>query len=121
MAPPLMLKHITAMTFQLPHLSKSSGVRASRIILASLPSRPTPQLSTVPAVVVKNTSGPGSIECTYSDKSKVTYDTEKKMKVEDLLRKVRPTRPFPRARGTRGNIMRAVAQGFSLAERLRLS
>lgn len=98
MATKLSLKHITAITFNLPHLSTSSGVRSARLLLAGLPSVPTPRSPAVPEVVVKTTSGPSSIELTYSNKKTMKVDTDKSIKFDELLRKVRPL-VFAPARG----------------------
>lgn len=88
MATKLSLKHINAVTFTLPHLSTSSGVKAARSLLASLPSAPSRKNPNVPAVTVKTTPGPSSIELTYSNKKTMKISTDQEIKFIDLLRKV---------------------------------
>lgn len=89
MAGRLSLKHISSVTFTLPHLSSSSGVRSARLLLAGLPSGPSPKNPAVPEIVVKTTSGPSSVELTYSNKKTLKVDTDQPIKFDDLLRKVR--------------------------------
>ena len=88
MATKLSLKYITAVTFTLPHLSASSGVNAARSLLASLPSAPSRKNPNVPAIVVKTTPGPSSVELTYSNKKTMKISTDQEIKFVDLLRKV---------------------------------
>ncbi|CAO1638307.1 unnamed protein product [Sympodiomycopsis kandeliae] len=84
----LSLKHISSITFNLPHLAQSSGVRSARLLLAGIPSSPSQKNPTVPEVVVKTVTGPSSIELTYSNKQRMKVDIDQPIKFEDLLRKV---------------------------------
>lgn len=90
MPPHLTLKHITSLTFGLPYLSSTSGVRSTRQLLAALPAKPSPKHAAVPQVIVQATKGAEAwIEAVYSDKKKLRVDTGSDMTVEQLFRKVR--------------------------------
>lgn len=86
--PKLTIKHISSLAFALPHLSNTTGIRASRLLLASLPAKASPKHPVVPQIAVTTVDGPAWIEATYSDKSKIKYDVTPGLKYDDLFRQV---------------------------------
>ncbi|PWN25849.1 hypothetical protein BDZ90DRAFT_233863 [Jaminaea rosea] len=89
MPPALTLKHISSLTFGLPYLSTTSGVRSSRQLLAALPAKPSPKHQAVPQVAIQATKGSEAwIEAVYSDMKKLRVDTGSEMTVEQLFRKI---------------------------------
>lgn len=86
--PALTLRHINSVTVALPHLAASSGARSLRLLLVSLPARPSLKYPSVPDVTVRTVDGSGWIEAVYSNKQKLRLEIGESFTTDELFRKV---------------------------------